>query len=80
MKQEFNTKVRIEDDLYSYVNGKWIEKAKIPDDKPSVGGFITLSDEVEKTMIKELKSLSKKEVKDELLHRAVTFYKKVIDE
>ena len=80
MKQEFNTKVRIEDDLYSYVNGKWIEKAKIPDDKPSVGGFITLSDEVEKTMIKELKSLSKKEVKDELLHRAITFYKKVIDE
>lgn len=80
MKQEFNTKVRIEDDLYSYVNGKWIEKAKIPDDKPSVGGFITLNDNVEKTMIKELKSLSKKEVKDELLHRAVTFYKKVIDE
>ena len=80
MKQEFNTKVRIEDDLYSYVNGKWIEKAKIPDDKPSVGGFITLSDEVEKTMIKELKSLSKKEVKDELLHRAISFYKKVIDE
>lgn len=80
MKQEFNTKVRIEDDLYSYVNGKWIEKAKIPDDKPSVGGFITLNDNVEKTMIKELKSLSKKEVKDELLNRAISFYKKVIDE
>lgn len=80
MKQEFNTKVRIEDDLYSYVNGKRIEKAKIPDDKPSVGGFITLNDNVEKTMIKELKSLSKKEVKDELLNRAISFYKKVIDE
>lgn len=80
MKEEFNTKVRLEDDLYSYVNGKWIEKAKLPDDKPSVGGFNEIVDKIEKTMIKELNTLSEKGTKDELLSRAVSFYKKILDE
>ena len=29
-------KVRVQDDLYQYVNGQWIAKAVIPDDKPRV--------------------------------------------
>ena len=80
MNNEFNENVRPQDDLYNYVNGKWLEKAKIPADQSSTGGFIDLDNAVEKTMIKELKSLSKKEVKDPLLNKAVTLFKKVEDE
>ena len=50
--------VRIQDDLYNYVNGEWLEKAVIPDDKPSTGGFNVLNDEVEKQMINDLFNLT----------------------
>ena len=81
INHEFNDKVRLEDDLYSYVNGKWIEKAIIPDDLPCTGGFIDLSVGVEKLMIEELNALSKhNKIDDELLNRAVNLYKKVLDD
>ncbi len=73
-------KVRIQDDLFNYVNGEWISKAKIPSDMPVTGGFVDLSKKVEKIMLKELKSLSNKPSKDELLNRAGILYTKVIDE
>lgn len=80
INHEFNDKVRLEDDLYSYVNGKWIENAVIPDDLPCTGGFIDLSVGVEKLMIEELNALSKQnKIDDELLNRAVNLYKKVLD-
>ncbi len=80
METEFNENVRIQDDLYNYVNGKWIEKAKIPDDLPATGGFIDLDIDVEKTMLKEFDELSKNKVDDKLLNYAITLYKKVLDE
>ena len=40
--------VRIQDDLYEYVNGEWLEKAIIPDDRPTIGGFANLAEDVEK--------------------------------
>lgn len=80
MNNEFNDKVRVQDDLYNYVNGKWIEKAKIRDDLPAAGGFFDLVVDVEKIMIKELKTLAKKEVKDPLLAKAVSLFKKVQDD
>ena len=54
-------KVRIQDDLYNYVNGEWLEKAVIPDDKPSTGGFNVLNDEVEKQMINDLDKMEKEQ-------------------
>ncbi len=54
-------KVRIQDDLYNYVNGEWLEKAVIPDDKPSTGGFNVLNDEVEKQMIDDLDKMEKEQ-------------------
>ena len=41
-------KIRIQDDLYHYVNQEWLEKAVIPDDKPTAGGFADLAVDVEK--------------------------------
>ena len=60
MNYDFDETVRLEDDLYNYVNGKWISKAKIPADKPTTGGFINLQDGVEKTLLKDFKKYSQK--------------------
>ena len=39
--------VRIQDDLYTHVNGAKLEELVIPDDKPTAGGFAELADQVE---------------------------------
>lgn len=53
-------KVRIQDDLFQAVNGDWIEKAVIPSDKPSTGGFQDLDEEVEKLLINEFNGMNEK--------------------
>lgn len=40
--------VRLQDDFYEAVNGKWAEAAVIPDDKPLTGGFMDLDEGIEK--------------------------------
>ena len=45
--------IRIQDDLFHYVNQKKIDELVIPDDMPQIGGFNTLHTEVEKLMINE---------------------------
>ena len=32
----------IKDDLYAAVNGEWLKKAVIPEDRPRIGGFTDL--------------------------------------
>lgn len=51
-------KVRIQDDLFTYVNQETLDKLVIPDDKPTAGGFQTLADGVEKLMISEFVQMS----------------------
>ena len=43
-------KIRIQDDLYTYVNQAKLDELVIPDDMPVAGGFAALSDDVEKLM------------------------------
>ena len=38
--------IRIQDDLYTYVNQKKLEELVIPEDKPYAGGFVELADGV----------------------------------
>ena len=52
-------KIRIQDDLYTYVNQEKLEELVIPDDMPVAGGFATLDTEVEKLMIGELNAMCK---------------------
>src|ERR1700722_12787720 len=40
--------VRAQDDLFRYVNGKWLKEAAIPSDRPADGAFIGLRDLSEK--------------------------------
>ena len=50
-------KPRIQDDLYTYVNQEKLDSLVIPDDKPCVGGFQTLAEDVEKIMLKEFNDI-----------------------
>ena len=50
--------IRIQDDLYMYVNAEALENLVIPDDKPTAGGFSQLSDDVEKIMMDEFKTMA----------------------
>ena len=52
-------KVRIQDDLFTFVNQEALDKLVIPDDKPTAGGFQVLADDVEKLMIGEFKQMSR---------------------
>jgi predicted metalloendopeptidase len=43
--QGFDQGVRIQDDLFLAVNGKWLQHTPIPDDKSNYGSFTILADE-----------------------------------
>ena len=69
-------KVRIQDDLYTYVNQEKLDELVIPDDLPTTGGFVTLSIEVEKTMRGEFDEMSNSGVyPNAYLQNAVSLYK-----
>ena len=74
-------KVRIQDDLYLAVNGEWLEKATIPDDRPTAGGFAELADGVEKALRVDFKDFSsgKKEIPFEEMGEAVKAYESYLD-
>ncbi len=46
----FDTDVRVQDDLFRHVNGSWIERTPIPDDKPLTGSFMVLRDAAEEAV------------------------------
>ena len=68
-------KVRIQDDLYTYVNQETLDKLVIPADKPTAGGFAVLADEVEKLMMDEFNEMSASgNYPNDYLKRAVTLF------
>ena len=68
-------KVRIQDDLYTYVNQAKLEELVIPDDMPMAGGFTSLITDVEKLMIGEFNTMCKeKSYPNEHMERACTLY------
>ena len=68
-------KIRIQDDLYTYVNQEKLEELVIPEDMPVAGGFATLSTDVEKLMIGEFNTMCKEDsYPNAHLERACTLY------
>ena len=68
-------KVRIQDDLYTYVNQAKLDELVIPDDMPVAGGFATLGTDVEKLMIGEINTMCKDAAyPNEHLARACTLF------
>ena len=67
--------IRIQDDLYNFVNSEALENLVIPDDKPTAGGFSELADSVEKTMMGEFEALAEsKAYPNDYLKRACELY------
>jgi len=67
--------VRIQDDLYTYVNQKKLDELVIPDDKPVAGGFSELADGVEKIMMDEFEAMAtSREYPNDYLRRACELY------
>ncbi|MBR2441988.1 MAG: M13 family peptidase [Clostridia bacterium] len=67
--------IRIQDDLYNFVNGETLEKLVIPDDKPTAGGFQELANGVEKIMMDEFEAMTEsKAYPNEYLQRACELY------
>lgn len=72
---------RLQDDFYNAINGEWIKASEIPGDKPVIGGFGDLSDDVEDTLIADLdKMLAEgKDTQDDELGNMLAFYKMAQD-
>ena len=69
-------KIRIQDDLYNYVNKERLEKLVIPGDMPMTGGFATLMTDVEKLMMNEFKEMCEKDsYPNDYVKRACSLYK-----
>ncbi len=67
--------IRIQDDLYTYVNQAKLDELVIPDDKPVAGGFSELADSVEKIMMGEFETMSEsKAYPNDFLARACELY------
>ncbi len=74
-------KVRIQDDLYTFVNQDKLDELVIPDDQPCTGGFNSLAVGVEQIMINEFNEMSQKnEYPNDYLKKACTLYKIAKDE
>ena len=68
-------KIRIQDDLYTYVNQAKLEELVIPEDMPVTGSAMNLSIEVEKLMIGEFNTMSGEgSYPNEHLARACTLF------
>ncbi len=72
--------IRIQDDLYMFVNKEKLEELVIPDDKPCAGGFNELADSVEKIMMGEFKEMTENaSYPNDYLKRACKLYSIVQD-
>ena len=73
-------KIRIQDDLYQYVNQEKLDQMVIPDDMPVTGGFSSLASDLEKLMINEFKEMCEKnEYPNEHLKNACGLFKLACD-
>ncbi len=77
----FDSKVRIQDDLFRSVNGTWLDKTEIPSDRSNYGSFTVLadrSDERIKKLIEEIAAASHPAGSD--AQKVGDFYKSFMDE
>ena len=67
--------IRIQDDLYTYVNQETLDRLVIPEDKPYAGGFAELAEGVEKIMMGEFEAMAEsKDYPNDYMKRACELY------
>lgn len=74
--------VRIQDDLFEFVNGEVLAKKEIPNDLPAAGGFFDLSIDVENKLINDFDALmvDNSSIKnDSIMLNVIQIYKKILE-
>ena len=68
--------MRIQDDLYTFVNKEWIDHTSIPDDDDQIGAFAELTKKVNQALLTDLEmmSIGKKAIPDVEMKQAVLLY------
>jgi putative endopeptidase len=75
----FDPEVRIQDDLFRHVNGRWLASAEIPEDKPVAGAFIDLRDHAEQAVREIITALQPSEPGSEVT-KIADLYASFMDE
>jgi putative endopeptidase len=50
LRDNFDATIRPQDDFFRHVNGGWIARTRIPDDRASIGAFADLSDQTQEQL------------------------------
>jgi len=76
-----DTSVRPNDDFYTYVNGKWMETAKIPADRTSWGGFQVLRKKTDEDVLAIIDAANKSNTysEDTDQAKALMMYNSILD-
>ncbi|HRP55451.1 M13 family metallopeptidase [Agriterribacter sp.] len=78
--QFFDSSVKPADDFYRFVNGKWLDTAKIPEDQPAIGSFYSLRIATRKKVRSLLEDASKSNAKPGSIEQKVgDFYASGMD-
>ena len=68
--------VRLQDDFFTFVNGKWLKETEIPEDKARWGSFIILNEK----SINDVKGLlESNDFNDDDFNKIKKFYKEGMD-
>lgn len=73
---------RAQEDFYDYVNGEWLETAKIPEDKPSTGGFQDLVTSIETQLMTQFETWAAQPetIPNTYLKTAIDYYELAMDQ
>lgn len=75
----FDRSVRPQDDLFLYVNGRWLMTTQIPSDKSNYGSFTAL-DDAARQHIREIVEAAADKPQDETGRKVGDFYRSYMDE
>jgi putative endopeptidase len=78
--QYVDTSVRPQDDVYQYLNGKWLRNYQLPVDKAGVGSFTTVQDKTEEQLRSIVDSLEQPASEDPDAKKLADLFASYMDE
>ncbi|WP_329124118.1 M13 family metallopeptidase [Streptomyces sp. NBC_01465] len=79
-REGMNPEIRPQDDLFGHVNGRWLDTARIPDDRSSWGPFVELVDNAERHVKEIIQELAAGGTDDEDARKIGALYASFMDE
>ncbi len=72
--------IRVQDDLFGHVNGRWLDSAAIPDDRSSWGPFVMLADQAEEHVREIVEACAQGRIEGEEAGKIGDLYASFMDE